>query len=163
MKTILLLAVLALAGVYVFGAIRFSELGVLEYLGDLETLAMNGKTREYCDRLHEDMEVSIRDTSGESTVALDGGKEELCDHITEAYKGMGLLGVSMETRVDDIEVTRSWLHPWTADISYSEKRTMRIRAAKLMIKSESDDEWTLVQTFSGMKVMRLVSEARLAE
>jgi len=163
MKTLLLLAVLALAGVYVFGAVRFSETGALNYISDLETLAMNGETREYCERLHEDMEVSIRDSSAEPAAAIDGGKDELCDYVSRASKGMALLGVSMETRVADVEVTRSWLHPWTADLSYSEKRTTRIRAAKVTLKTESDDEWTLVQTFSGVKVKRLVSEVRLAE
>ena len=163
MKTLVLLALLALAGVYVFGAIRFSEMGALEYIGDLEMLAMNGEAREYCDNLHDEMNVSIRDYSAEPSAAIDGGKDELCEYITAASKGMALLGVSMETRVDDVEVTRSWLHPWTADISYSEKRTTRIRAAKVSLKTESEDEWTLVQTFSGMKVKRLVSEVRLAE
>jgi len=163
MKTILLLAVLALAGIYVFGAVRLSEAGALTYIGDLEMLAMNGEAGEYCDQLHEDMEVSIRDYSAEPAAAIDGGKDELCEYITRASKGMALLGVSMETRVDDVEVTRSWLHPWTADLSYSESRTTRIRAAKVTLKTESEDEWTLVQTFGGMKVKRLVSEVHLAE
>ena len=160
---ILTLAVLAVAGVYIFGAVRFSEMGALNYIGDLEALAMNGETREYCDRLHEDMEVSIRDYSAEPSAAIDGGRDELCDYITAASKGMAFLGVSMQTHVEDVEVTRSWLHPWTADLSYSESRTTRIRAANVTLKTESEDEWTLVQTFSGVKVKRLVSEVRLAE
>ena len=163
MKKMLLLAVLALAGVYVYGAVRFSDMGVINYIAGLDELAMNGKSAEYCESLHEDMEVSIRDYSAEPSAAIDGGKDELCAYVTKASKGMALLGVSMETHIDDIEVTRSWLHPWTADVSYSEARTTRIRAAKVSLKTESEDEWTLVQTFSGIKVKRLVSEVRLAE
>ena len=163
MKKFLLLVVLGLLGVQAYGAIVFSESGANGFLNELEHLSLSGQGAEYCDRLHDDMEVSIDDRSANPPAVFEGGKQEFCDYVSYAAKGMDIIGVSTNVQRDDFTVKRSWLHPWTADISYSEKRTMRIRAAKLMIKSESDDEWTLVQTFSGMKVMRLVSEARLAE
>ena len=163
MKKILLLAILALVGVYVLGAIRFSEIGAMKFISDLEGLSLEGKSEEFCDHLHDDMEVSISDYSADPPADFDGGKQDFCEYVTEASQGLALLGVSMQVRRDDVTVERSWLHPWTAEVSYFETRTTRLRAAKVTLKTESDDQWTLVQTFTGVKVKRLVSETRLAE
>jgi hypothetical protein len=162
MKKILWFAVFALIAVYVVGAIRFSEMGAMKFISDLENLSLEGKSEEFCDHLHDDMEVSISDYSADPPADFEGGKDDFCEYVTKASTGMALLGVSMQARRDDVIVERSWLHPWTAEVSYSETRTTRIRAANVTLNTEGEDEWTLVQTFTGVKVKRLVSETRLA-
>ena len=163
MKKILLLVVCAVIAVYVVGAVRFSEIGAMKFISDLEDLSLDGKTEEYCAHLHDDMKVSISDHSGDPPADFDGGKQELCDYVTQASKGLAMLGVSMNVRRDDVTVTRSWLHPWTAEVRYFETRSTHLQLGNITLNTESDDQWTLVQTFGGVKVMRLVSKTQLAQ
>src|SRR5262245_4784873 len=120
MKKILLVVVLLVAGVYAQGAILFSESGAERFLNELEDLSLQGKSEEYCGRLHDDLEVSIDDRSADSPAEIEGGKQEFCAYVSEAAKGMDLLGISTQVMRDDFTVRRSWLHPWTAEVSYFE-------------------------------------------
>jgi hypothetical protein len=163
MKKILLVLVLVVVGVYAQGAILFSESGANRFLSELEDLSLQGDSEAFCNRLHEDMEVSIDDTSADPPAQIEGGKQELCDYVSEAAKGLGLLGVSTNLMRDDFTVRRSWLHPWTAEVSYFETRTTHMSRVNVTLNTTSEDQWTLVNTFSGIKVKRLTSTVRLAE
>ena len=163
MKKFLLLVLLVVAGVYAYGAILFSESGSERFLDELETLSLQGNSKEFCDRLHEDMAVSIDDRSADPPADIKGGKEEYCGYVAFAAKGYELLGISTEVQRDDFTVLRSWLHPWTAEVSYQESRTTHMSRVNVTLKTHSDDQWTLVNTFGGVKVMRLTSETRLAQ
>ena len=163
MKKFLLLVVLGLLGVQAYGAILFSESGANGFLNELEHLSLPGQGQEYCDRLHDDMEVSIDDRSAEPPAVFAGGKKEFCDYVSYAAKGMDIIGVSTNVQRDDFTVKRSWLHPWTAEVSYVESRTTTMSAINITLNTEGEDQWTLVNTFSGVKVMRLKSKTRLAQ
>src|SRR5262250_1002 len=115
MKKFLILAVLIVIGVYAQGAILFSESGANGFLNQLEHLSLQGKSDEYCDRLHEDMKVSVDDRSAEPPARIEGGKKEFCDYVSDASRGMDLLGVSTQVQRDDFTVSRCCLHPWTAE------------------------------------------------
>ena len=69
----------------------------------------------------------------------------------------------MRVDFNDVIVTRSWLHPWTSKVSYSEDRTLALRGANVSLNTTSDDTITLVQTFSGVKLLKLEAEAYLTE
>jgi hypothetical protein len=163
MKKLLLLVVLALLGVQAWGAMLFSESGANGFLDELEHLSLSGKGAEYCERLHDDMAVSIDDRSADPPAVFDGGKKELCDYVSYAAKGMDIIGVSTSVQRDDFTVKRSWLHPWTAEVSYIESRTTTMSVINTTLQTEGEDEWTLVNTLSGVKVMRLKSRTRLAQ
>ena len=163
MKKFLLLVVLVLAGVYAQGAILLSESGANSFLNELESLSLQGKTEEFCGRLHDELEVSIDDNSADPPAMIEGGKQEFCDYVSEAAKGLGLLGMSTQVQRDDFTVRRSWLHPWTAEVSYYESRTTHMSAVNVTLKTESEDQWTLVNTLGGVKVKRLTSSVHLAE
>jgi hypothetical protein len=163
MKKVLLLLVLVLLGVYVQGAFLFSESGANDFLNELESLSLQGKSDEFCARLHDDMKVSIDDHSAEPPANIEGGKREFCDYVSYAARGLDLLGVSTQVQRDDFTVRRSWLHPWTAEVSYNESRTTQMSRVNATLYTESDDQWTLVNTFSGVKVMRLTSKVRPVE
>ena len=163
MKKFLLLVVLGLLGVQAYGAIVFSESGANGFLNELEHLSLSGQGAEYCDRLHDDMEVSIDDRSANPPAVFEGGKQEFCNYVSYAAKGMDIIGVSTNVQRDDFTVKRSWLHPWTAEVSYIESRTTTMSVINTTLKTEGEDEWTLVNTFSGVKVLRLKSKTRLAQ
>jgi hypothetical protein len=163
MKKLLWLIALGIAGVYVHSAIVFSETGANGFLNDLEHLSIAGKGDEYCARLHEDLAVSIQDHSATPPADFSGGRREFCDYVSAASKGMDLLGVSTQVTRDDFTVKRSWLHPWTAQVSYREDRITTMTRVNVTLHTEGEDQLTLVQTLRGMKLLRLQSRTWLAD
>ena len=163
MKTLLALVALSAAAVWGWPAIAMSDDAASAYLDELESLSLQGHAAEYCERMHEDLVVDVRDaTSSEGAVHIEGGKKEWCDYIAYATKGMSLLGMETRATRDDFTVSRDWRHPWTADVSYRERRTSTMKKVNVTLRTESDDRWTLVQTFSGIKVSRLTGDSRIA-
>ena len=70
-----------------------------------------------------------------------------------------LLGVSMDVKRNDFKVKRSWLHPWTVQVSYKEDRTTTMSKLHVSLHTQSEDELTLVQTFQGVKLRALKTRA----
>jgi len=150
--------------VYGTGAWKLSEGSVNRFLNDLETLSLQEKSDAYCALLHEDLTVSIRDhTSPQIPRDFDGGKTEFCEFVSTAAMGMSLIGPQSQVTRHDFTVTRSWLHPWTAQVSYHETRTTRMTLVNATLNTVSDDKWILVNTLAGVRVLRLESESRLAD
>ena len=161
---LLLAAALTLVCIYGTAAFNLSESGAVRFLDELEKLSLQGNSDAYCARLHADMTVSIRDhTSPGMPRDFDGGKSQFCEFITTAAKGVDLIGPESHATRTDFSVTRSWLHPWTAQVSYHETRTTRLTRINVTLNTQGDDQWTLVQTFAGVKARRLVSESRRAD
>jgi hypothetical protein len=162
MKKIAAFLIVALAAVYGFGAMTLSESGAKRFLDELEHLSLAGKGEEYCARLHEDLKVSIRDHSTDPPADFEGGRQDFCDYVTYAMKGIEILGVTTNPTRKDFTVTRSWSHPWTAHISYHEERITTMTKANTTLRTQGDDVLTLVQTFDGMKLLSLESKVELA-
>lgn len=163
MKTLLALVALSVAAVWGWPAIALSDDAASAYLDDLDSLSIGGNAAAYCERMHEDLVVSVNDaTSAEGAVRIEGGKKEWCDYIEFATKGMSLLGMETQVVRDDFAVERDWRHPWTAQVSYHERRTSTMAKVNVTLRTESTDRWTLVQTLSGIRVLRLTSDSRIA-
>lgn len=162
MKKILSLAALAALLVYGAGAWMLSERATNSFLDELELLSLQGHMQEYCERLHGDLVVHIEDrTSPGSPRDLEGGKREYCEFVTYAMKGVDIIGLETQVTRHDYAVERSWLHPWTAHVSYHETRTSRMTRVNTTLHTESDDRWQLVLTPSGVKVRELESRSKL--
>jgi hypothetical protein len=154
----------AVAIVYGAGAAKLSESGATRFLDEMDSLSLQGKSTEYCTRLHDALAVSIRDhTSPGLPRDFTGGKKEFCDYVSMAAKGMSLLGPESQVTRHDFKVTRSWLHPWTAQVSYHETRTTRMTRVDATLDTVSDDRWILVNTVGGVKALRLESESHVAD
>jgi hypothetical protein len=162
MKTLFALLLALLAAAYVYGVSSLSESGANRFLDDLESLSLHGKSAEYCARLHDDLRVSIRDHSAVPPADFDGGRAEFCAFVSQAAKGVDLLGISTQVTREDFTVTRSWLHPWTAQVSYHEDRVTTMSKINATAHTRSDDELTLVQTFGGIKLAYLRSRVAIA-
>ena len=162
MKKIVAVAFLTVATVYAWGAFALSETGANRFLDELETLSIQGKGAEYCERLHADLRVSIRDHSAEPPADFDGGREEFCGFVSYAAKGMDIIGVSTQVTREGFTVTRSWLHPWTAHVRYHEDRVTTMTKVNATLHTRGDDSLTLVQTFGGVKLLALESRVSLA-
>jgi hypothetical protein len=157
-----IVAVVAVVAVYAYGLLSLSESGANRFLDELEALSLQGKGREYCARLHPDLRVSVHDHSADPPADFDGGREDFCAYVSYAAKGMGLLGISTRVARNDFTITRSWLHPWTAQVRYHEDRVTVMTKVDATLHTRSDDSLTLVQTFGGIRLLSLDSRVTLA-
>jgi hypothetical protein len=162
MKTVIALVVTILAATYLYGVLPLSESGATRFLDELEALSLQGKSAEYCARLDDDLRVSIRDHSAVPPADFDGGRAEFCAYVSEAAKGVDLLGISTHVTRKDFTVTRSWLHPWTAQARYHEDRVTTMSKIHATSHTRSDDALTLVQTFGGIKLAYVKSSIAIA-
>lgn len=161
MKKIVVLLVLTVAGIYGIAALNLSEAGANRFLNELEHLSLSGQGKEYCTRLHDDLRVSIRDHSATPPADFDGGRDEFCGFVSQAAKGMDLIGPGTQVTRDDFTVTRSWLHPWTAQVSYKEDRITTMSRVKATLHTQGEDKLTLVQTLRGVRLLKLESRTWL--
>lgn len=158
MKKFLLFLVLAIVGVYGIGRMKLGEAGAMRFLAHMEQMMGEGKGQEVCEMFHEDLEVEISDHTGESVQEMNGGKKEFCELTVTTSAGLNLVPHSQNVNYTDVESKLSWRHPWTSEISYLENRTLRIPAANVTLRTVSEDEITLVHTFSGVKLLKIKSE-----
>jgi len=163
MKKLLWLAIIGLVAVYGVGRFNLGETGAVRFLMEMESLVNDGKTEEVCAMFHDELEFEVEDHSGESTESASGGKKEFCELTTVTVAGLKLLPHSMEVEFTDITSKQELSKPWTGSASYSEHRTFNIPAANVSLRTVSEDEITLVQTFSGVKLLKLKSAIYKAE
>ena len=163
MKKIVTLLLLAVVGIYGIAAVNLSESGANRFLNELEHLSLSGQGEEYCALLHDDLTVSIDDQSAEPAANFDGGRDEFCSFVSEAAKGMELLQAGTRVTRDDFTVTRSWLHPWTAHVTYTEDRITTMSLANVSLHTQGEDKLTLVQTLRGVRLLHLESHTWLAQ
>lgn len=162
----IILAVIVVVGAIVWGwpAASLSDDAASAYLDELERLSLNGRPAEYCEYMHESLVVDVTDATSVDggTVRIEGGRKEWCGYIEFATRGLSLLGMKSQATRDNFEVTRDWRHPWTAEVRYRERRESTMTLANATLRTVSDDRWTLVQTLSGVKVLRLSVNSRIA-
>jgi hypothetical protein len=163
MKKFMLLLVLAVLSVYGIGRIKLGESGAMRFLAEMDSLMTQGNGEEVCKMFHDDLEVEILDHSGESLEKVNGGKKEFCELTVATAASLNLLPHSMNVDFTDVEAKQSWLHPWTSEISYLENRSLSIRGTNVTLRTASNDEITLVHTFSGVKLLKLKSEVYKAD
>lgn len=163
MKKILFLLLLAVAGIYGVGRVKLGEAGAMRFLAEMDSMMTNGKGEEICEMFHEDLEIQISDQTGEAPLRLSGGKKEFCEITVLAAASLNVLPHSMIVDFADVEAKQDWLHPWTSDVSYLENRSLSIHGSNVTIRTVSDDEITLVHTFSGVKLRKLKSAVYKAD
>lgn len=160
MKKLFWLLAIVLIGVYGSGYAGLGEGGAIRFLNRWEELSVDGDAEAVCDLMHEDLQVSLDDRSGGRPVQLQGGKEEFCAYARQAISAMKLVMSSMNVTRENIEVKREWLHPWTADLSYTERRALSMAGGAVQMSVIGEDRLTLVKTFGGVKIRRLQSTTR---
>jgi len=162
MKKLFVLALLALGAIFVTGRVSLGESGAQRFIGQMETLMGEGKADEVCEMFHDDIEVVLNDESVAEN-SFTGGKDELCERTRKVAAAMQLLPHTMNVTFEDLVVEREWLHPWTSNVSYLEDRSLRINAADVTLHTLSEDTITLVQTLSGVKLLKLHADVSLVE
>jgi len=163
MKKVVYLLILAVIVVYGIGRVRLGEAGAMRFLANMESMMSEGKADEVCDMFHEDLEVEISDSTGESTQEISGGKQEMCNLTRETAAGLALLPHNMSVNYTEVHAKQDWTHPWTGEISYLENRSMTVPGVNVTMRTVSNDQITLVHTFSGVKVRKIKSEVYKAD
>jgi hypothetical protein len=161
-KTVLGLIVVAIAVIWGWPALTLSDKAASAYLDELEALSMQDKPAEYCERMHEDLDVAVVDGTSElGTVRIEGGRQTWCDHIASASRGVVELGMQTSATRNNFHVSRRWYEPWTARVSYDEERTSTIPRMNVTLRTESSDRWVLVNTIYGVRVLGLESTSSI--
>jgi len=163
MKKLIVLSILALVAVYGIGRFNLGEAGAMRFMTNMESLSSEGKGEEICALFHEDLVVEIEDHSGESSTSMSAGKKEFCELTRTTVAGFQLVPHTMNVEYTDVTAKNELTKPWTGNLSYSEHRTFNVPAAGVSLRTVSDDEITLVQTFSGVKILKIKSEIFQAE
>jgi len=158
MKKLVIVALLALSGIYGIGYVSLGETGAVRLLNDMLALTADGNGHGLCELYADDLQVNLNDHTAPKGGKFNGGKDEFCEYSKMTSAGVGVLKPTFHVERKDIAIKRDWLHPWTAEVSYTESMTMTIPRANVTIKTESDDKLVLVRTFSGVKIRRLESE-----
>lgn len=165
MKRILVVALISIALVYGIGLARLGETGALNFVMEMEAQMSEGNAEAVCDMFHEDLEVDISDNTaiGSKGTRITGGKAEFCEQTRKTVAGLKLLPHASHVQFEDVHVDRSWLHPWTSEVSYTEDRRLTIHSIGETFHTVSDDTIILVNTFSGVKLRKVTSKAFAAE
>ena len=149
---------LVTAWAYGSGRWAFTETHVNEFLSQWEEAAAQGDADAICDTLADDLTFTLNDRSAGTPLEAEGGKEDLCAYFQKVIPIMAKVASSSEVRRDDLVIKRDTWHWWTADVSYTEYRSMRI-AASMTLKTIGEDRMTLVKTLKGLRVKRLESQS----
>ena len=161
MKKLLWIAVLALAYIYISGYYSLSEAGVNRFLNAMETASQQGAAQAVCDMLADNVEVSIQDRSTRAPVDLAGGKAQFCDVLKKTVPMQAALVSSTQVTRGDLKVERGWLHCWTAEVSYTEHRTITLARAGMTVRTVSEDKLTLVKTLTRVVIKRIATSVRI--
>lgn len=163
MSKIILVTILALAGIYGMGYWSLRESDANRFLNNWETLTLDGDAHAQCDLLTDDFTAALKDHTTPRDNSLNNGKEEFCAYIKTLTAAMSLLKPTTNVRREDFTVVRSLMHPWTAEVTYTEFRTTSIPRAGINQSTQSEDKLILVKTLSGVKIQHLESEVWLAD
>jgi hypothetical protein len=158
MKKIVGLLIIAVIAVYGIGRFNLGERGAIRFLSQMESLMNEGDASTICAMFHEDLEVEIADHSGEALHQVNGGKKEMCELTRATIAGLQMLPHDMQVEYTDVNATRKLSSPWTSELSYAEHRTFIVPGANITLRTVSNDQITLVQTLSGVKLRKLKSE-----
>jgi hypothetical protein len=164
MKKLFWIAVAALCWIYGSGFMSLGESGAVKYLNKWEELSLNGDAGALCEMMHEDLEFTIddRSTPGQP-LNLAGGKAELCDYFSQVVPAMKHIVSGMNVTRNDMTVQRAWSHPWTAEVTYVELRTVSMSAINMNVTTTGEDQITLVKTLTGgVKIKSLHAKTRIA-
>ena len=161
MKKLLWIAVLALAYIYVSGYYSLSEAGVNRFLDEMETQSQQGNADAVCAMFADNVEVSLQDRSTRAPVNVTGGREQLCAMLKKMLPMQAALISSTQVRRDDLKVERAWLHPWTADVSYTEHRTTTLSRGGMTVRTVSERKLRLVKTLVRVVIKRIEASIRI--
>lgn len=163
MKRILALLILVLAAVYGLGRYNLGESGGMRFMSKMESLMNEGDASAVCEMFHEDLEVDIADHASETPQDVSGGKAELCALTRATIAGLQQLPHSIQVEYSDVTAKHALSSPWTGELTYSEHRTLSIPGANVILLTVSNDHITLVQTVSGVKLLKVKSELYKAD
>jgi hypothetical protein len=163
MKRIIILLVLTVGSIYGLGRFNLGESGARRFLSTMESLTNAGDFASICEMLHDDLEMNITDNAGDVRREIDGGKRELCAVVKASITGLKDLPHSMQVEYTDLRASQPLTKPWTSELSYAEHRTLSIPGVNVTLRTVSKDEITLVQTLTGVKLLKLKSQVFKAD
>ncbi len=140
MKKILLIFLLAAAGMFLSGYSTFSHNRVAIYLDRMEDEVNSGNTAAACGRLNESMTFFLQDNSSNKAVVISGGKMDLCRYfqkIAQIYKNDPIADRHYKV---DLSIKRNLLNWSLATVSYTEYHEIEYFPSRVKIKTRSKEQ-----------------------
>ncbi len=158
MKKVVVLLTLGLLAVYGIGRFNLGESGGMRFMAKMESLMNEGDASGVCEMFHEDLKVEIADHASDTPRQVNGGKDDFCALTRATIAGLQSVPHSIRVNYSDVAAKHTLSNPWTSELSYSEHRTLSIPGANINLLTISNDHITLVQTVSGVKLLKVKSE-----
>lgn len=161
MRKFIVLLLVALATTYGVGYASLGESGVTDLLAQMEEMSSRGDVDGVCALFDDEASVSLDDRTPEGPMKLTGGKPELCAYLAQVLPLQKTLVAATVIKRDHFTIERDWAHPWTAHVSYDERRTVTMAQTLPQLTAhthmQSQDRLTVVYTLQGRKITRLQS------
>jgi hypothetical protein len=165
MRKLITLVIVLAAGVYATGFVTLNEAGVTALLADMESMSSRGDVDGVCALFDDKVDVSLEDRTPEGPMKLTGGKAALCAYLGQVLPLQQKMVTATVIDRDHFAVQRDWMHPWTVNAGYKERRTVtfapNVALGVPQTRMQSQDQLTVIYTLHGRRITRLhsVSEA----
>lgn len=161
MRTLLIIALLTVAGYFASGYSSFSTSRVASFLDQLEDDINHGRTDAACDKIGEQIEFSQTDNTNGRERATAGGKAELCRQFARTAAFYKTAPIADRHFKSDISVKRDLRHWTSAQIAYDEHHEIEFFPAHNKIRTIAHQRMTLEKKGDSFLVTRWTASIEL--
>lgn len=155
-----LLVLVAIACFYAHGRFVFSKAAIQQLAVEHDQLANSAQAENACERFTKDVVVEIEIHNAEGPQKIEGGYEEMCDLIRRNGVMFQNLPLRYSNEFSGFVVTRG-AFPWLdADASFDTHARLDGLPGMSVMKIEGHEEISLVRSFDGVKIRKLVGTIR---
>jgi hypothetical protein len=159
MRKLFWIGVLA-AAFYGHSRFVFSEPSLMSWMQKQEDLALRGADG-MCDAYAKDVKVNLRMQTERGETAVEGGKEELCNHLKDASAALRVIQSDLNINNELLSLEPSGF-PWmSATVKVRQTSTMQMRGAPL-VTEVSDSTYVVKRTLEGRQISSIDSDSTVS-
>jgi len=159
MRKLFWIGVLA-AAFYGHSRFVFSEPAMMSWLQKQENLALKGADG-MCDAYAQDVQVNLRMQTERGEAAVEGGKEDLCNHLKDASAAIRVTQANLNINTELLSLEPSGF-PWmSATVKTRQTSTLQMRGAPLMTEV-SDSTYVVKRTLEGRQITSIDSDSTVS-
>ncbi|MGS5085734.1 hypothetical protein ACVC7V_04395 [Hydrogenophaga sp. A37] len=149
-----------MAAFYGHSRFVFSEPAMMSWMQKQQNLALKGADG-MCDAYAQDVKVSLRMQTERGEAAVEGGKEDLCNHLKDASAALRVTQPSLNINNELLSLEPSGF-PWmSATVKMRQTSTLQMRGAPLMTEV-SDSTYVVKRTFEGRQISSIDGDSTVS-
>ena len=159
MRKLFWIGVLA-AAFYGHSRFVFSEPAMMSWMQKQQDLALKGADG-MCDAYAQDVQVNLRMQTERGETAVEGGREDLCNHLKDASAALRVTQPSLNINNELLSLEPSGF-PWmSATVKLRQTSTLQMRGAPLMTEV-SDSTYVVKRTLEGRQITSIDSDSTVS-